>query len=848
MENIEGINKEEKISSIKKMCIGLQSEDRKVRKQTLIDLEKFLSSKENVFSNQELQTIFVDIHIHVLNGLRDKAEGVREQTIHFLNVFLIDKLPINDYYLTYVIPILVERLGSVEIIEESEEIRLQLVQFLNAIIVKYSNTAQLVPFLNDSIIILAESVKDKYPAIKELSCRTIINLSIALPRDFHKQAESLVKPVLTCFSHQRYKVRIEAIKSIGEIIMHSSYKALDEAVGPLAEKLFDQIPMVRRAVGQVAAKWLLEYRDRYSFFHKILPLLLTGLNDEVLETRMEAATLWEKVGLQYQNENEKDFKDELDYMTQLPKYYPENIERPNIGCRGLVKRNISKIAPAIARELMSWQEDVRLRCAQLLCSIALHAEEGITQNLQELLLSMYSAARDDDSRVVTNIERASEIIGCFVKCNIWSPLVLPIAEEGPHYGHLTVLQGLVKGAPQEYIHPYIENICKVLAEDSICCSRKDKYQVEIIKCVKALAEKHKASTEDLTGYYLFKIAISIFALKHPENNDKIKDEEVLDAITKALRLENSQQLWSLYSPKVLNHINKNPNLWVTVSEEECIFLTVLTNMKESFGQNLEVIKDILVQALDTECDAESRLKIFYVLATLFEKKDIIFANGQEITGFLEKLVQDIFVPSLVWHAGATSEAIRTMAASCLQSALLPAEGVELFTQETLQPVVDELLPLLISLLEDASYRSRQIAADCLILLKDNCYRKNIWTVDYLIKIYPEILKRLDDPTDKVRLSALRNLPLLLRDAPAAFKNLVYRSHHELIIDTLVIHFDDDEESVQKIVKDILYEVANINRKELLNKLERHKPVLRNQKGCDEIIESIEGLKITEIEN
>lgn len=57
--------------------------------------------------------------------------------------------------------------------------------------------------------------------------------------------------------------------------MHSSYKALEEAVTPLAERLFDQIPIIRRTVTQVAAHLLLEYRDRYSFFHKLLPLVLT---------------------------------------------------------------------------------------------------------------------------------------------------------------------------------------------------------------------------------------------------------------------------------------------------------------------------------------------------------------------------------------------------------------------------------------------------------------------------------------------------------------------------------------------------------------------------------------------
>lgn len=300
----------EKVSEFKKLCMNLQSQDRKVRKQTFVDLQKYLAKKEE-YSHQDLRNMFNETYMYTLNGLRDKTESVREQAIAFVRFLFIEILPLNDFYLTYLFPVLVERIGCVEIIEESEEVRLQLLQLLSDVITKYAGTEQLKPFLNDSVIILSETVKDKYPSIKELSCHAVIRLSNAIPTDFHMQAETLVKPVLTCFSHQRFKVRVASINAVGEIVMHSTYKALDEAVGPLAERLFDQIPVVRRAVAQVAARWLLQYRDRYSFFHKILPLLLTGLNDEVEETRAEAAELWEKVGLQFQQENEKDLKNEL---------------------------------------------------------------------------------------------------------------------------------------------------------------------------------------------------------------------------------------------------------------------------------------------------------------------------------------------------------------------------------------------------------------------------------------------------------------------------------------------------------------------------------------------------------
>lgn len=79
------------------------------------------------------------------------------------------------------------------------------------------------------------------------------------------------------------------------------------------------------------------------------------------------------------------------------------VKRPTLGCRVLVQRNVSKITPALARELGSWQGDVRVRCSQLLCAVAHHAEEGLTQHLQDLLCAMYLAARDEDNRVVVNV-------------------------------------------------------------------------------------------------------------------------------------------------------------------------------------------------------------------------------------------------------------------------------------------------------------------------------------------------------------------------------------------------------------------------------------------------------------
>lgn len=78
------------------------------------------------------------------------------------------------------------------------------------------------------------------------------------------------------------------------------------------------------AVIEVSGCWLLKLRDRYSWWHKILPLLLTGLHDELEEIRQKSATFWDAVGQLYieENQNDKKLKNKLDFLTKNPHHYP----------------------------------------------------------------------------------------------------------------------------------------------------------------------------------------------------------------------------------------------------------------------------------------------------------------------------------------------------------------------------------------------------------------------------------------------------------------------------------------------------------------------------------------------
>lgn len=82
----------------------------------------------------------------------------------------------------------------------------------------------------------------------------------------------------------------------GVVIRYGNGKSVDDVVSPLAQTLFDATPAVRLAVTQVMGEWLLDLPDRYSFHHKLIPLLLTSLTDEYPSIQQEADALWQDVG------------------------------------------------------------------------------------------------------------------------------------------------------------------------------------------------------------------------------------------------------------------------------------------------------------------------------------------------------------------------------------------------------------------------------------------------------------------------------------------------------------------------------------------------------------------------
>nr|XP_012143265.1 PREDICTED: dynein assembly factor 5, axonemal isoform X2 [Megachile rotundata] len=478
-----------------RLCIILQSEEKKRRIQGLKEIFKFLELQQ---SEDEVFKLWDVINKVLLRILNDSAEVCRDKALDIIRLFIINLTP-NDKYIMYLLPILSRRLGSSELIETSEEVRLKCVILLKSIILKYKTLLAL--YIDDLVKILVRTVVDNYPLVKRESCNCISEFAKNLSRYFYTQSEILVKPILSNFTHQHYKVRIASIITIGDLIQYGNSKSLEEVATPLAERLFDQNGLVRTAVIEIAGNWLLKLRDRYSWWYKILPLLLTGLHDELETIREKAANFWDAVGQSYieENQNNEKFKDKLDFLTEERHHYP-NVTRPNLGCRTIAQQTFSKLLNGISLELGDWLADIRVRTAQLLCVFILNIEEEVIQHIGKLLPPMYRACNDEDYRVVETVERAAEYIGYFVHPKSYCHLIISFLDETLSVGHLKVFAAILR---EDCVFPGLIWSAGRAAEAirtaalSCLCTILDKYEKDLIMDkIKHMKEQNISLTLD----------------------------------------------------------------------------------------------------------------------------------------------------------------------------------------------------------------------------------------------------------------------------------------------------------------------------------------------------------------
>ncbi|XP_068575096.1 dynein axonemal assembly factor 5-like isoform X1 [Cebidichthys violaceus] len=810
------------------------NEDNKATRKKALELIK----RETVDKGHPscvLQEVFSALLKPLLKCLSDPMERCRETAITIITQF-IRCVPKPEESLPYLMPCLAQRLGEKELPEPAEELRLSAVELLTLTVEVCGK--HLAAYLTEVINILQRTIVDPFPDVRRESCKCTINFAKCVPEHFHMQAESLVKPLMQTISHQHSRVRVSVVEATGAVIQHGTGKNMDDVLSHLAQRLFDDSPQVRKAVAAVVGDWLLHLRDRYSYFHKLIPLLLSGINDEIPEIRLLSADLWKQVGAQWEKENEDEIKDKMDFLLTPPPFYPPRVERPGLGCRELVLRNLGRLVPAITHDITDWLVPTRVRTSQLLSVLLLHAEDHSTQHLQPLLATLYTACMDTERDVVSNCLAAAKLLGTFVPPVVFLKLLLdhvtaPCSSSHP-WAPLMVLAAVLGGCSQSLLKPHLEKIANALSQPDVCQEYLQVvYLEQLLACVDVLLRLCESDLGSVS-LQLLQVLVTVQSVStEPRLSEKAL--ESVQLLSKVQGLDSAMELYRQHMGQLLDWLSGSVNTWSSYSPQRLQLHITVIQSGPVIGEFVSQLMPLLSSCLQPDRDPEMRMSIFTMLAKLLLDATNTLDSQGHFRDESEKFLCDVLLPNLVWRAGRTAAAVRTSAFSCLL-ALLHGGAI---TPGQLLCLEEKLSPQVLSALEEDSQMGRLLACRSLSAIL-RLIGANLHP-EALNRIYPMLLKRLDDSSEEVRSVALQALGLWLSSLTKDYNPEFCAAHLQLLFQQLLLHLDDPDSSVQDKVLEVLKKGSSVHPALLRREAEAVRDQQRSPLYCDQLLQHISSL-------
>ena len=809
------------------LLIGMESSNVMERKRSLQKMSLILnqlreatkpsqSEKSEILENDEFTRLWNKKISHsVYKCLDDSSERCREAAAEIILNVINETTNVENVHLSTLFPVLRHRLATCKgetSLEPSEEVRLLFLKIMNTIlekeIVLNAVNSKLYTYMDDVICILKTTLTDKFGDIKSLSCQGVEKAATAFKKDFHLMGNTLISPILQCFSHQQKKTRISAIQAIGTVMHHSTSDDFKPVGSHLAQRLFDHVPQVRLKVSLVVGKLLLDWRYAAANCVYLLPLLLTSLEDDVKENREEALSLWKAVGKQWiENElqNDSRMKDRVDFSDEPLLRHPDNFVRHDLGCRQYITRIVSKLIPALKNDIRDWLVETRIKASSLTYIIVSHLEEtaAITQHAETLLGLIQEGMTDTEVKVVKNMCRVANVYGYFVPSKTWCPFIVQRLISQPSVCDLLILSNILQGTDPDTFEECSKSIANALQHDTVCLIVDDEYLEELLECLKALLSVTVGKDPNGIQSQLFKSAISIISLSSKED---LKDggRKFLVDLIEALNVT-KEELFQKELHSQLTLMSNECSNWGSSSRQVEVFSTLLQESGSAIGLYPDLVTRIFHTVLaptesnestSSRAAPELQLKMFLILSRQLCKYDQTLNSDNKFGIYVLKVVTDLILPALVWHSGRKASAVRTAAASSLwsifESKCLPLQPLI----EANSNVYSKLLSTMNGLLDDDSEKTRIIT--CQIYEKLFAQIGTVMLPQILTKIWSILIKRLDDKSNDVRIACLN-----------AFKSsfsciigkdgcpIIGVEGLEDIYSTILIHMDDNNEVIRK---------------------------------------------------
>ncbi|KAL6589033.1 ARM repeat-containing protein [Neocallimastix sp. 'constans'] len=816
--------------------LGEISSDRLAKRRALEKIKRETIGNKKRLSSQILQKIFFDISNALIKCLGDSVEKCRELSTQIITEFVetIDPVP----FISYLMPVFVNRYSQPEIIEPSEEIRLATVE----LILNISNISkkEITPFVEDIIRILDRTLQDPYPEVKKVSCKIIISLVENAEHQVSFFGEKITKSLVPILQHKHSSVRIIALQALKYAVIADA-SGLNDIINTLRNLTLDKTGSVREALYKIVSEWLLKLRDRYSYGDKLLPILFAGFVDEVPKYQDLCRSYMDEIGALYEYDWESRLKDQLDYTPN-----DNNSNRPRIGSRHVVRDNIMKILDKLLEDIQDWNAERRNKSSQILVTIFDYVEDHITGYTGTIIPIFCKVCTTDEVSLLQSISKSAELIGYYVEPSVWLDVITPQIKRSAggavqsRIGCLKILGSLIHGSDPEKLAPSIKYISSIINENELIHNENAFLLLEVSVVVKEIINKLLPSNiketnnriKESIGFIYFYILIQLKSSENSINAPGVKEmqfniDNSLKLLTKKHEFETISQLYNYYFDTLMNELSKTINVWNSYSIEPEVYYNLLENSGELIGQRLDIIISNFIKLFNVERDFKIRIRMFSLLHKLLTAEPLLLNSTHQLSLYSKIIITNIFIANSIWRAGKKETIIRSKDMECFLDYLNLQDKLEdksecIIESQCIEEIMEkELLPILISCLEDDDVNTRDNVLKIFNKLfhKDYC---KAYSAEIFKKIYPELLKRMDDASDVIRSHTSKTFQYLF-ECISQWQNYIQNVemdssetyiekslddvHYQMIIKGLAIHLDDSNNLIQNDVCDTLKSLA-----------------------------------------
>lgn len=353
------------------------------------------------------------------------------------------------------------------------------------------------------------------------------------------------------------------------------------------------------------------------------------------------------------------------------------------------------------------------------------------------------------------------------------------------------------------------DIAKALANEDVCAVGSAELLDELLLLIADIIDAAGDSMSAELSELLF------IAMQHARASSSHIEGEFTNVLTQLAESQSVEiaDLYKTHTPSLLTVLKTTHHDWTKHSHHRQLFDTLLLRAGPVLGTESATVMEIFYCNFAVEKDAEVRLSFFALLSKLLSNVEGSLNSDGEFK-HAQQIIEDIVIPNCIWQNGRVPAAIRTAATTCLW-ALLQSGLVQ---EVHLRGSIAKLLPPLVSCLDDEYEETRGVVCkvvEQLLRVFRLGFTEDFAAYDRLHTLYPELLKRLDDNSDAIRIMVLAawvEYGNCLAAKP--YDTQLYRAHLEVSFKGLLIHLDDPDPNVQAAVDTVLRTMAPSGAEEL----------------------------------